>query len=58
MTKKETLTEHNHIPCLIENCNGNIIFEGIKDRRGYFKCCICKSEFEHYKGIYKRVRYK
>lgn len=46
-----------HIRCPKDDCVGNIILEGIKDGKAYYKCAICEKEFIHINdNKYKEVK--
>ncbi len=51
--KDGILNEEVHVKC--PDCNGNLVFEGVKHTDEYFRCCICDGLFIKGDGKYMRV---
>ena len=39
-----------HVPCPEKDCNGMLVFEGLKEGKGYYKCIKCDTYFVHVNG--------
>ena len=38
-------TPKEHLPC--PDCNGNLLFDGIRNGEKIYRCCVCLKEFKN-----------